>query len=336
MAPGDGEDLAELMRRAELARLRARQDGGVLWSRFEPGLDNAAAARRDILSALGEARAQNRLELHYQPVVEVATGRLKGFEALMRWRHPTLGLIGAQDFISTAEETGLIGSFGQWALETACREALRWPNDLRVAVNVSPLQLRGGGLPDDVARALRLSGLPAARLEIEITEGVLIGDRDFARRQLERLSDLGVSVALDDFGSGFASFGYLCSLPFRKLKIDQSFLKDMTSRPGNAVVVKSIATLAVELGLALVAEGVDQPEQRDWLASIGCAEAQGYLFGRPMPADQLSAWIAGHAKTDAAAAQAPAVNASPTDAPPAPPRRRSAPRSWRHARSRRG
>jgi diguanylate cyclase (GGDEF)-like protein len=302
LAPADGEDLADLMRYAEFARLRAAQEGGGLWRRFEPGLDNAAAARRDILSALGVARAEQRLELYYQPIVEVATERLRGFEALMRWRHPTLGLVGASDFIGVAEETGLIGSLGQWALETACRDAARWPADLRVAVNVSPLQLRGGGLPDEVARALRESGLPASRLELEVTEGVLIGDRDFVRRQLEQLGDLGVSVSLDDFGSGFASFGYLCSLPFRKIKIDQSFVKDMTTRPSNAVVVKSIAGLASELGLMLVVEGVDQPEQRDWLIANGCAEAQGYLFGRPMPAAEVAGWIAARRQASAAAA----------------------------------
>jgi diguanylate cyclase (GGDEF)-like protein len=294
LAPSDGEDLEQLMRRAELARQRARQDGGTAWRRFDPARDHFAQARRELQGALGEAKSQSRLVLHYQPIVEVATGRTIGFEALLRWRHPTLGLVGAQDFIPLAEESGLIGSIGQWAMETACREAAGWPDALRVAVNVSPLQLRAGGLPGDVERALVNSGLRASRLEIEVTEGVLIGDRDFARQELDRLRDLGVGIVLDDFGSGFASFGYLCSFPFSKLKIDQSFLREMTNRPSNAVVIKSIVALAAELGLSLVVEGVDQPEQKEWLIANGCAVAQGYLFGRPMPVEEIPAFLAGH------------------------------------------
>ncbi len=291
-APADGEDLAALMRRAEFARQRARQEGGRAWKRYEPALDQVVQARRELLSELGEARGQGRLLLHYQPIVEVATGRIRGFEALVRWRHPTLGLVGAQEFVPLAEESGLIGSIGQWALEEACHEAAGWPDDLKVAVNVSPLQLRAGGLPGDVAKALQASGLRAARLEIEVTEGVLIGDRDFARHELDRLRELGVGLSLDDFGAGFASFGYLCSFPFTKLKIDQSFLREMTNRPSNAVVIKSIATLASDLGLSLIVEGVDAPEQRDWLIANGCAEAQGYLFGRPMPPEEVAQRLA--------------------------------------------
>jgi diguanylate cyclase (GGDEF)-like protein len=292
LAPADGEDLAQLMRRAELARLRARHEGGGAWKRYEAALDHMAQARRELLSALGEARGQGQLALYYQPIVEVATGRVRGFEALLRWRHPTLGLVGAQEFVPLAEEAGLIGSIGQWALEEACREAAGWPDDLRVAVNVSPLQLRAGGLPGEVAKALRASGLRPQRLEIEVTEGVLIGDRDFARHELDRIRELGVGLSLDDFGAGFASFGYLCSFPFSKLKIDQSFLREMTNRPSNAVVIKSIVGLAADLGLSLVVEGVDSPEQKDWLIANGCAEAQGYLFGRPMPAEEVSHRIA--------------------------------------------
>ncbi len=301
LAPADGEDFVQLMRRAELARLRARQEGGGLWRHFEPGSDSVGAARRDLLNALSEARAQQQLELYYQPIVEVATGRAKSFEALLRWRHPTLGLVGAQDFISIAEEAGLISSFGRWALEAACREAMRWPVDVKVAVNASPLQLRGGGFPGDVESALAASGLPPGRLEIELTEGVLIGDRDFARQELERLNQLGVTVVLDDFGAGFASFGYLSSLPFRKLKIDQSFVQDMSHRPSNAVVIKSIVKLASELGLSIVVEGVDKPEQREWLIANGCPDAQGYLFGRPMPAEEVLPWLADHTAAAAAA-----------------------------------
>ena len=283
MAPADGEDFAQLMRRADLARLRARQGGGGLWRRFDPASDSVGAARRDLLQALSEARARQQLELYYQPIVEIATGRAKGFEALMRWRHPVLGLVSAQDFISLAEENGLISSLGRWALETACREAMRWPDDLFVAVNASPLQLRGGGLAADVKSALQASGLQPSRLEIELTEGVLIGDREFARQELERLERLSVSVVLDDFSAG-TSFGCLCSLPFRKLKVDQSFLQDMSTRPSTAVVIKSIAKLAAVLGLALGVGGVDKPEPRDWLIANDCPDAQGYLFSRPMPA----------------------------------------------------
>lgn len=302
VAPADGEDFAVLMRRAEFARLRARQEDGAGWRAYEAGLDNAAAARRDLQGALGEARAQRRLRLHYQPIVELTSGRIQGFEALLRWNHPTLGLIGAQDFVPLAEETGLIGSIGLWALEEACREAARWPHDIRVAVNVSPIQLRMGALPEEVARALAASGLPAHRLELELTEGVLIGDRDFARREMERLAELGVLVALDDFGAGFASFGYLSSLPFKRLKIDQSFVREMTVRPNTAVVIKSIAALAGDLGLSLVVEGVDAPEQRDWLIANGFTEAQGYLFGRGLEAEAVMERIAAQASADAAAA----------------------------------
>jgi diguanylate cyclase (GGDEF)-like protein len=286
VVPADGEDYLGLMNRAELARLRAKQDRAGGWRRYEPALDTAAQARRQLESDLRQARAQGRLVLFYQPLVEVATGRIKGFEALMRWRHPTLGLVGAQDFLPIAEETGLIGALGEWALGEACRQAALWPEDIRIAVNVSPLQLRSGLLVDEVAAALKKTGLTPGRLEIEITEGVLIADRDHAQRELDRLKQLGVRIALDDFGAGYASFGYLCAFPFDKIKVDQSFLRDMTARPGNAVVLKSIVTLAADLGLSLIVEGVDSPEQREWLIANGCREAQGYLFGRPMPAEE--------------------------------------------------
>jgi diguanylate cyclase (GGDEF)-like protein len=302
VVPADGEDFAGLLNRAELARLRAKQDGGGGWRRYEPALDTAAQARRQLESDLSQARAQGRLTLFYQPLVEVATGRIKGFEALMRWRHPTLGLVGPQDFMPIAEETGLIGAMGEWALGEACRQAALWPENIRIAVNVSPLQLRGGALTSQVAAALRASCLTPDRLEIEITEGVLIEDRDHARRELDQLKELGVRIALDDFGAGYASFGYLCSFPFDKIKIDQSFLRDMTARPGNAVVIKSIVTLAADLGLSLIVEGVDSEEQRDWLIANGCREAQGYLFGRPMSAEEAERLLGLPPRTRSAAA----------------------------------
>jgi len=236
------------------------------------------------------------LELHYQPIVDLASGNVLGVEALMRWRHPTRGMISPADFIPLAEQTGLISEMGDWALRQACADAATWPSDISVAVNVSAVQFRDAArLVSAVRRTLSRSGLPGRRLELEVTESVLIEDPEATLRALRALRKLGVRVSLDDFGTGYSSLAYLARYPFSKVKIDRSFAQKVAVDHGSRSVVEAVCGLGRRLALRVVVEGIETPEQLEALRALGAEQGQGYLFGRPAPLAALS-----FAKRDAA------------------------------------
>ena len=246
-------------------------------------MDAAIAARNVLELDLREAVRLGQFELYYQPIIELATDTTSGFEALMRWRHPVKGLVSPADFIPLAEETGLIVPLGSWALREACREAAAWPGDLRVAVNVSAAQFTTPGLEHCVVSALAASGLRPDRLELEITESVLIGDADSVTACLHRLRALGIRIALDDFGTGYSSLNYLRRFPFDKIKIDRSFVSEIADAD-TAAIVRAIVGLGGRMGASITAEGVENDVQLSCIRREGCTEAQGYLLSRPLPA----------------------------------------------------
>jgi EAL domain-containing protein (putative c-di-GMP-specific phosphodiesterase class I) len=235
---------------------------------------------------------QDEFELHYQPLVNLAANRITGFEALLRWSTPERGGVSPADFIPLAEETGLIVPLGEWALRQACAEAATWPADIRVAVNLSPSQFKSDGLMPAVIHALSQSGLPASRLEIEITESIMLDKTDANLAVLNQLRDLGVRISLDDFGTGYSSLSYLRSFRFDKLKIDQSFIRDLSDRDDSRAIVRAMAALGSSFGMATTAEGVETEEQLRCLRFEGCTEIQGYLVSPPLPASQLPSLFA--------------------------------------------
>jgi EAL domain-containing protein (putative c-di-GMP-specific phosphodiesterase class I) len=224
-------------------------------------------------------------------VFELRSGRLTGFEALIRLNHPHYGSISPAEFIPVAESIGLIGDIGSWTLETACQMAAQWPDPLKVAVNLSPLQFRNGSMIAFARRSLEQARFPAYRLELEVTEGVLLDDTEYVREQLRALQETGVGIVLDDFGAGYSSLGYLWQFPFNKLKIDQSFVRAMDSKSNVRNILRAIIGLGRSLNLPITAEGVETAEQADYLRSLDCTEAQGYYFGRPVPATEVAAII---------------------------------------------
>jgi predicted signal transduction protein with EAL and GGDEF domain len=293
-ADGDGPDL--LLRRADLALYRAKAEGRGTHRFFEEGMDARLQARTALERDLRRALAEGRFELHYQPQVELATGRVVGAEALLRWADPGRGMVPPSEFIPLAEETGLVLPLGEWALRAACEEASRWPAPLGVAVNLSPVQFRQPGLAGTVARVLRETGLDPARLELEITEGVLLRDTEATVAELRALRALGVRVAIDDFGTGYSSLGYLRRFPFDKIKIDRAFVADLGRSADAAAIVRAVVGLGRGLGMRANAEGVETAEQAALLRAAGCGEVQGYHFGRPMPAAEFATLIAAGAR----------------------------------------
>jgi diguanylate cyclase (GGDEF)-like protein len=287
VAPGDGDDAATLLKNADLALYRAKQDGRGVFRFFEPSLDAAARRRRQIELDLREALQQGQFRLDYQPIVDLKTNGICGFEALMRWDHPTRGVVQPIEFIPVAEETGLIVQMGEWVLHEACREAINWPGKLRVAVNVSPLQFRNSGLSNIVFQALTRSGLPPSRLEIEITESVFMEGTTSTLELLHRLRALGVRIALDDFGTGYSSLSYLRSFPFDKIKIDRSFVTSVAQDEGAAAIVRAIVDLATAFHMETTAEGVEDLGQLEKLRNQGCSSIQGFLFSRPVRASDV-------------------------------------------------
>ena len=272
----------DLFNRADLALYRAKADGRGCFRFFDAEMDLRVRERRALELDLRGALKNGELELYYQP--QLSTGlRLVGFEALVRWNHPTRGLVSPADFIPLAEELGLIGALGDWVLRHACLAASVWPGDVKVAVNLSPAQFRGRVLADDVASALREAGLSPHRLELEITEALLMQDDDQIIGTLRQIRALGVRIAMDDFGTGYSSLAYLSRFPFDKIKIDQSFIRGMTVSEDSCAIVRAIIGLGRSLGMAINAEGVETQEQRAKLTSEGCGELQGFLFGRPCP-----------------------------------------------------
>ncbi|KQP30058.1 diguanylate cyclase [Methylobacterium sp. Leaf104] len=281
--PPDGTDPDHLLRSADLALYQAKAAGRNTHRVFEPAMEAGVQLRRALEQDLRGAFAAGALEVHYQPILAAGSGALTGFEALLRWCHPERGSIAPAEFVPLAEETGLIGPIGEWVLQQACAEAARWPGDLRVAVNLSPLQFRDRRLAPVVARVLAEAGLAPERLELEITETVLLVENAANLATLHRLRALGVRIALDDFGTGYSSLSYLRAFPFDRIKIDRSFVGEMESNPQSAAIVRAIIDLGTSLGIATTAEGIETETQFDRLRATACDEVQGYLFGRPMP-----------------------------------------------------
>ena len=288
IAPSDGTDGMELMKHADLALYRAKDDGKATYHFFEPALDEQARQRRQMELDLRRAIREGGFELHFQPLYNIAENTLQGFEALIRWPHPELGLISPSDFIPLAEETGLIVPIGEWVIREACRQASVWPEDMSVAVNVSPKQFGTPGLPQAIMQALLTSGLAPGRLELEITESIFIANVEKTLATLHGLRDLGVRIALDDFGTGYSSLSYLRSFPFDKVKIDRSFVEDLANDGNAHAVIRAITTLADALGMETLAEGVEAPEQLDILRREGCGFIQGFLFSEPLAAQDVA------------------------------------------------
>ena len=311
IGPGDGCDPDELFKHADLALYRGKAAGRNTYRFYEPGMDALVATRNLLELDMRDAIVRGDFTLHYQPVVDLKRGRIAGFEALMRWDHPVRGTISPGEFIPLAEETGLIVPLGTWVLNEACRQATTWPGALRVAVNVSPVQFHGAGLEQAVLAALRDTGLPPDRLELEITESVLLQDGDGVIACLHRLRTLGVRVALDDFGTGYSSLSYLRRFPFDKIKIDRSFIREIGD-PDTAAIVQAIIGIGERLGTSITAEGVETQAQLDRVTEEGCTEVQGYFFGRPTPVLDLPALILRLGATAASDADRPAVDRSAT------------------------
>ncbi|WP_170004291.1 putative bifunctional diguanylate cyclase/phosphodiesterase [Pseudopontixanthobacter vadosimaris] len=282
IAPADGVDSETLMKHADLALYRAKREGKGTHHFFETALDEQAQKRRRMELDLRTAIREGQFEMNFQPLYSPKEDRLKAFEALIRWPHPELGMISPAEFIPLAEETGLIIPIGEWVLRESCRQAAAWPDDLSVAVNVSPKQFTTPNLPAVIMQALTTSGLAPQRLELEITESIFIANVDATLATLHRLRDLGVRIALDDFGTGYSSLSYLRSFPFDKLKIDQSFVDDLLYGGNSGAVIRAIIALADALGMETLAEGVEEQVQADILAKEGCRQIQGYLLSRPM------------------------------------------------------
>ena len=286
-APSDGESAATLIKNADAALYRAKGDGRGAYRFFAPEMDRRLQERHRLVHDLRSALAHAELLLHYQPYVSAETGEVSGCEALLRWQHPERGMIAPAEFIPLAEQSGLIVPIGVWILEEACRAAVLWPGDQRVSVNISPVQFRNRALPHTILTALTRAGLSPSRLEIEVTETVLIDDVEVALDTLRQIRALGVRVALDDFGTGYSSLSYLRSFPFDKVKIDRSFVQELTTRRDNQVIVQAIRDMARGLGMSVTAEGVETREQAERLRESGCEELQGYLYSRPKPACDL-------------------------------------------------
>lgn len=287
IGPQDGESADALLKSADLALSRARNDGKGAYHFFEAELDAEASRRRSLEIDLRRAIREGDFELYFQPLFSISQNRVKGFEALMRWPHKQHGMISPATFIPIAEESGLIVQLGEWAVREACRQAARWPEEISVAVNISPRQLAADGLSTCIAQALAQSGLAASRLELEITESVFIGNVDRTLKILHSLQTLGVRVALDDFGTGYSSLSYLRSFPFDKIKIDQSFVRALDDGGSAHAIVRAITTLADALGMETLAEGVETERSLDALRNEGCDMIQGYLISRPVRGSEV-------------------------------------------------
>ena len=283
LSPSDGDESDKLLKNADMALSRAKADFRGTFSFFEAEMDARAQTRRKIEIELREAIQNDVLRPYYQPLVDLSTGRITGFEALVRWPHPERGMISPGEFIPVAEETGLINAVGGLMLRRACMDAAQWPDDVRVAVNLSPLQFRVGNLLSVVMDTLKQTGLPPTRLEFEITETLLLEKSDQVLATLHALRSLGVRISMDDFGTGYSSLSYLRSFPFDKIKIDQSFVRDLGANPDAQAIVRSIISLGKGLGVTITAEGVETEAELSCLRNEGCHEGQGFLFSRARP-----------------------------------------------------
>ncbi len=286
-APEDASSAEELLKCADMALYRAKDDGRGVCRLFEPAMDAAMQAHHGLECDLRQALAAGQLELHYQPLIDVARRRAAGCEALLRWRHPTRGLLLPDRFVPLAEETGLIVPIGEWVLAQACADAAGWPQGMKVAVNLSAIQLRNRHLLAAIRAALRQFGLAPMRLELEITETALLQDSETTLDALHRLRDLGVQITLDDFGTGHSSLSYLRRFPFDRLKIDRTFTRELGRQADCGAIVRAVAALGGELGMAVTGEGVETSQQLDTLTRAGCNEVQGYLFSPAVPPEEV-------------------------------------------------
>ena len=293
ISPGDGADPDALLKNADLALYRAKQDGRGVFRFFEPALDAAARKRRQLELDLREALQTGQFRLNFQPIFDLKADRIGGFESLLRWEHPTRGNVSPVEFIPVAEDTGLIIAIGEWVMHEACRQAVHWPEHIRVAVNVSPLQFRSTGFANVIFQALSRSGLTPNRLEVEITESVFLEGESSVVTLLHQLRAMGIRVALDDFGTGYSSLSYLRSFPFDKIKIDKSFVDTVAEDSSSAAIVRAIVDLATALHMETTAEGVEDKDQLARLRGQGCSSIQGYLFSRPVEGGAVAAMIAG-------------------------------------------
>jgi diguanylate cyclase (GGDEF)-like protein len=303
VAPQDGADVDEILKNADLALYRAKAVGRSAYCFFDPEMGQRMQERLALERDLRQALANKELELFYQPLINLKSNEICGCEALLRWNHPTRGRVSPAEFIPLAEETGLILSIGDWVLRQACAEAATWPAGLKIAVNLSVSQFKSPILVQQVISALASSGLPPQRLELEITESVMIEDGDAALVAVSRLRELGVAIALDDFGTGYSSLSYLRRFPFDKIKIDRSFVSCLTDKNDQAaVILRAFSGLGISLGMATTAEGVETEEQLERVRAEGCTEVQGYYFSKPVPAVDIAALLAPRASADDRAA----------------------------------
>ena len=288
LAPEHGTDVDQLMKNADLALYKAKSEGRDAFRFFEPAMGTEVRTRRSLQIELRKALTNEEFELHYHPIVDIKTRDIASVEALVRWQHPRRGMIPPGDFIPLAEETGLINPVGEWVVRKACRDAVCWPSHIKVSVNLSPLQFRKIGPIDMFCKALADSGLPPERLELEITESVLLHGSAENVAKLHQLRLMGISIVLDDFGTGYSSLSYLLMFPFDKIKIDRSFVRELSKNADCASIVSAVASLGRSLRIRTVAEGIETDNQLTLVRGAGCTHAQGFLFGRPRPAAELT------------------------------------------------
>jgi diguanylate cyclase (GGDEF)-like protein/PAS domain S-box-containing protein len=302
VAPHDTSEPDPLLRNADMALYGAKGDGRGTYRFFEPEMNTRMKARRELEMDIRKALVAKEFELHYQPLVNLQTNAVSAFEALLRWHHPKRGMVSPGEFIPVAEETGLIIPLGEWVLKTACKEAVSWPDPMKVAVNLSGVQLNNRNLLSLVNAAIEESGMPPSKLQLEITESVLLQNTFSTLETLHKLRSMGVQIALDDFGTGYSSLSYLRSFPFDKIKIDRSFIQDLANGAEPLAIVHAVAGLANRLNMTSTAEGVETQQQLDTLVSLGCTEMQGYLFSRARPASEIRQFFAAPSVDSAGAA----------------------------------
>jgi diguanylate cyclase (GGDEF)-like protein len=291
LSPSDGNEQVSLAKAAEIASATAHASARNSYRFFDAAVEKTATRQRKLERFAGDALSLNALDVHFQPIISLADGKLSGFEALLRVNHPELGPVSPADFVAAAESSGNIDKIGAWCLEFACRTAKQWPQVLTVSVNLSPLQFNSGRLIADLRRILEKTQFPAYRLELEITEGVMMGDEEFIYTQLRALQEMGVRVALDDFGTGYSSLSYLWKYPFSRIKIDESFVRDLEHSPTAQGIVSTIVSLGRSIGVPLTAEGIETAGQLAFLRQVKCDSGQGYFIGRPAPVTELASII---------------------------------------------